>query len=56
MVLFDLPKAVNGAELKSPANAPESVKYQIDVLEENQLVIYVQAGVTFIGPSVPAME
>ena len=38
-----LPKAVNGAELKSPANA-ESVKYQIDVLEEDQLVIYVQAG------------
>jgi len=39
-----LPKAVNGAELKSPANAPESVTYQIDVLEEDQLVIYVQAG------------
>ena len=39
-----LPKAVNGAELKSPANAPESVTYQIDVLEEDQLTIYVQAG------------
>ena len=39
-----LPKAVNGAELKSPANAPESVTYQIDVLEEDRLVIYVQAG------------
>ena len=39
-----LPKAVNGSELKSPANAPESVTYQIDVLEEDQLVIYVQAG------------
>ena len=39
-----LPKAVNGAELKSPANAPESVTYQIDVLEEDQLAIYVQAG------------
>jgi beta-glucanase (GH16 family) len=39
-----LPKAVNGAELKSPTNAPESVTYQIDVLEEDQLAIYVQAG------------
>ena len=39
-----LPKAVNGAELKSPANAPESVTYQIDVLEEDRLTVNVQIG------------
>ena len=35
---------MNGAELKAPANAPESVTYQIDVLEEDQLTVNVQIG------------
>ena len=39
-----LPKAVNGSELSSPDDAPESVTYKIDELDDNRLVVYVESG------------
>ena len=39
-----LPKAVNGSELSNPNNAPNSLTYQIDVIEDNRLVLYVESG------------
>ena len=54
-----LPKAVNGAELTSPDQAPESVTYQIHMQESPRmmtLVIEVGAGVFWTFDLVPALD
>ena len=54
-----LPKAVNGAELTSPDQAPESVTYQMYMQESPRmmtLVIEVGAGVFWTFDLVPALD
>nr|WP_319270931.1 PKD domain-containing protein [uncultured Draconibacterium sp.] len=39
-----IPKAYNGGELANPADAPEAVTYQIELLDENTMIVNIDIG------------